>query len=243
MAHFYLIDGLDALGVGSHVVLDGDEGRHAVAVSRVRVGEKLMLGNGRGCVAQVTVENVEKARLSARILGIHSEAPPARRVILVQALAKSDRDERAIEAATELGVDAVIPWSAARSVSVWDAAKAIKGRQRWESIVREASKQSLRSFVPDVLPLCGTAEISSLCGASDVIVLDPTGDVPLADVSLESSRDVYLVVGPEGGLSPEELATLRQAGATVATLGRNILRTSTAGPSALAVLGRRLGRW
>jgi 16S rRNA (uracil1498-N3)-methyltransferase len=243
MAHFYLIDGLDALGVGSHVVLDGDEGRHAVAVSRVRVGEKLMLGNGRGCVAQVTVENVEKARLSARILGIHSEAPPARRAILVQALAKSDRDERAIEAATELGVDAVIPWTAARSVSVWDAAKAIKGRQRWESIVREASKQSLRSFVPDVLPLCGTAEISSLCGASDVIVLDPTGDVPLADVSLESSRDVYLVVGPEGGLSPEELATLRQAGATVATLGRNILRTSTAGPSALAVLGRHLGRW
>jgi 16S rRNA (uracil1498-N3)-methyltransferase len=243
MAHFYLLDSLDAFGVGDQVVLDGDEGRHAVAVSRVRVGENLRLGNGRGCVAQVTVESVEKARLSARILGIHSEAPPARRAILVQALAKSDRDERAIEAATELGVDAVIPWSAARSVSVWDAAKAIKGRQRWESIVREASKQSLRSFVPDVLPLCGTAEISSLCGASDVIVLDPTGDVPLADVSLESSRDVYLVVGPEGGLSPEELATLRQAGATVATLGRNILRTSTAGPSALAVLGRRLGRW
>jgi 16S rRNA (uracil1498-N3)-methyltransferase len=243
MAHFYLIDGLDALGVGSHVVLDGDEGRHAVAVSRVRVGEKLMLGNGRGCVAQVTVESVEKTRLTALIQTIRTDAAPARRVTLIQALAKSDRDERAIEAATELGVDAVMPWSAARSVSVWDASKAIKGRQRWESIVREASKQSLRSFVPDVFPLGGTADIASLCEASNVVVLDPTGDVPLPDVTLEGSRDVYLVVGPEGGLSPEELATLRQAGATVASLGRNILRTSTAGPTALAVLGRQLGRW
>jgi 16S rRNA (uracil1498-N3)-methyltransferase len=243
MAHFYLIDGLDALGVGSHVVLDGDEGRHAVAVSRVRVGEKLMLGNGRGCVAQVTVESVEKTRLTALIQTIRTDAAPARRVTLIQALAKSDRDERAIEAATELGVDAVMPWSAARSVSVWDASKAIKGRQRWESIVREASKQSLRSFVPDVFPLGGTADIASLCEGSNVVVLDPTGDVPLPDVTLEGSRDVYLVVGPEGGLSPEELATLRQSGAIVASLGRNILRTSTAGPTALAVLGRQLGRW
>ena len=163
----------------------------------------------------------------------------------MQALAKGDRDELAVQAATELGVDGVIPWSSARSVSRWDAAKAVKNRERWQTIAREATKQSVRPWMPVVEPLATTGQLAARADESTVLVLDPTGEHALTALTAAELGpcDVLIVVGPEGGIAPEERDALLAAGARSVRLGASVLRTSTAGPAAIAVLSAALGRW
>jgi len=163
-------------------------------------------------------------------------------VILAQALAKGDRDELAVQAATELGVDAVIPWSAGRSISRWEGAKVQKGVDRWIAVTREASKQSMRPWLPDVLDLVSTKQLARLTTETRMLVLEPTASARLTDLELDG-RDLVVVVGPEGGLSPDEVDALAAAGAEPVRLGDEVLRTSTAGPAAIAVLNAKLGRW
>ena len=163
-------------------------------------------------------------------------------MFLAQALAKGDRDELAVQAATELGVDGVIPWTAARSISRWEGAKIAKGRDRWSAVVREASKQSLRAWIPDVLDLVTTKQLVRLAEGARMLVLEPTAEQALGELEV-GAEDLILVVGPEGGISPQELDALAAAGASVVRLGDEVLRTSTAGPAALAVLNVKLHRW
>jgi 16S rRNA (uracil1498-N3)-methyltransferase len=233
MASLYLDPELEPADaeIGARVTLRGDEARHAIAVARVRTGERIAIADGAGFVVRGPVVEVDGGRLSIEVDEARHDPEPEPRLWLAQALAKGDRDELAVQAATELGVSGVIPWRAERSVSRWDGPKAAKGRERWAAIVREATKQSIRSRVPRVLPLD-----SPLPGL--VLVLDPTADLALTAVELPAEGDVTLVVGPEGGLTARELAL----GAPV-RLGSEVLRTSTAGPAALAVLNARLGRW
>ena len=237
MASLYLNPSLEIAVVGALVVLEGDEAQHANSVARARVGERLSIGNGRGLLVSGTVSALDPFELL--VDEVHDEPPASPQLWLVQALAKGGRDELAVQAATELGVTGVVPWAAERSVTRWDGPKLDKGRARWQSIVREASKQAVRAWVPEVEPLVTTAAI-----AGDVLlVLDPTAQVALTSVALLEQGRIALVVGPEGGISPRECALLEQRGATRVRLGTEILRTSTAGPAAIAVLNARLGRW
>ncbi|MFT2816516.1 16S rRNA (uracil(1498)-N(3))-methyltransferase [Leifsonia sp. A12D58] len=252
MAHFYLDESLqpDACAPGALVSIGGSEAKHAVTVSRVRPGESLLLGNGHGLIVSGTVVTAEPGELTLRVdeATLHAAATP--RIRLVQALAKGDRDEMAIQAATELGVDGVIPWIAARSISRWEGAKIAKGRERWATIVREASKQSIRPWLPVVEDLTTTKQLVKLAGETRMLLLDPTAsarltqfDATAAGTQGEAERDIVLVVGPEGGIAPSELAQLEAAGATQVRLGDTVLRTSTAGPAALAILNATLNRW
>jgi 16S rRNA (uracil1498-N3)-methyltransferase len=250
VAHFHLADDLDAadLAVGRVVALGPQESRHAVTVSRVRAGEGLLVGDGRGTIASCTVTAADPQRLELRVESVETHPAPSPRVVLVQALAKGDRDELAVQAATELGVDAVIPWQAQRSVSRWEGAKVAKGRERWRAIVREAVKQSIRPRVPEVEALATTRDLVRLAATARVLVLDPTAEARLSRLDLAApadgpAADVLLVVGPEGGISPAEVQALRAAGAVPVALGSGILRTSTAGPAALALVNAALGRW
>lgn len=243
MAHHYIVDEVYSLATGERITLSGAEGRHAASVSRVRVGEHLSITNGRGLLAQVTVESVGKVDVELLVDSVAEMEPQRPAIALVQALAKGDRDERAIEAATELGVTSVIPWQASRSVSRWDADKATKGVARWQTIVREASKQSIRSWIPAVAELASTKDVCDLAASSSVLVLAPEGDSQLADIEFVPGREVIIVVGPEGGITPEELGQFRAAGAHLVSLGANILRTSTAGVAAIAALNQILERW
>lgn len=245
MASLYLVETLDGVAVGHSVTLEGAEGRHAVSVARVRAGESLRLGDGRGTLVSGAVESVGKDTLTLTVSEVRTEDAPVPSLTLVQALAKGGRDEMAVQAATEIGVDRIVPWSAARSVSRWDGAKVEKGRSRWAAIAHEASKQAIRSRVPTVEAPETTTQLTSLPTASRVVlVLDPVGDVrlsawePPADVA-----EIVLVVGPEGGIDGSEFDRLVDAGAVRVRLGDTVLRTSTAGPAALAVLQTRLGRW
>lgn len=226
---------------GDELELTGSEAHHAAAVRRVRQGEAVTLGDGRGTWLDGEVTEVEPKRVRIRVTAARVEDPARPRVVLAQALAKGDRDELAVQAATELGVDEVVPWQAARSISRWEGAKARKGRERWQAIVREAAKQAHRAWVPEVGEVSTTAQLAARAGL--LLVLDPWTDVPLSGVALEGAGAITLVVGPEGGIAPEELERLEAAGARRVRLGTTVLRTSTAGPAALAVLNARLGRW
>ena len=243
MALHFVDDAAEGAEPGDHVALTGAEAHHAAAVRRVRVGEQVTLGDGRGTWLTGICASVAPREVVVEITGREVVPPPAGRVTLVQALAKGDRDELAVQAATELGVDEVIPWQAARSVSRWDAAKAEKGRARWATIAREAGKQAHRAWLPDVAPIVTTRQLAQRAETAHLLVLEPTASVALSSLALEPDRDVVLVVGPEGGIAPEELQALDAAGAVQVRLGATVLRTSTAGPAALALVNTALARW
>jgi len=239
--HFLVESSTDA-AVGDVVSLTGAEAKHAAVVRRLRVGEAVTVGDGAGVwlsgVAEAVSPTLVEVRIEERIE--HPASTP--RIVLVQALAKGDRDELAVQAACELGVDEIVPWQAARSVSRWEGPKAVKGRERWATIVREAAKQAHRAWVPDVVAPVSTAQLVTRASVDRVLLLDPTASVRLSELEPDG-RDIVLVVGPEGGISDEELARLADAGAERVLLGDTVLRTSTAGPAAIALLSVALGRW
>jgi len=219
----------------SEVILTGDEAKHAVAVRRMRIGEAIAVTNGVGLKLRGTVSALEKNSLTIEVIETIQESEPKLKFILVQALAKGDRDELAIQAATELGVFEVIPWKASRSVSIWEGKKREAGRSRWQQIVLEAAKQSLRSFVPHVREIMTTNELAIALSSFDLaLVLDLSGNKSLKDLALPDQGTVAIIVGPEGGISAEELEKL--GAAQRVNLGSNVLRTSTAGPAVLAAL-------
>lgn len=244
MALHFVVDEAGSARPGDTIALTGAEAHHAAAVRRVRVDEAVTLGDGRGAWLSGVVTAVAPKQVDVRVTGREQVDAPAPRFVLVQALAKGDRDELAVQAATELGVDAIVPWQASRSVSRWDA-KAEKGLARWRTIVREAAKQAHRAWIPDVEGVARTADLVSRAGSALVLVLEPSASVRLTEVAAETSdaRDVVLVVGPEGGIAPEELSALEDAGARLVRLGDTVLRTSTAGAAAISVLSAAHGRW
>ena len=184
MSHLYLDESLDLADVapGATVHLSGDEARHAVTVSRVRRGERIAIGDGRGTLVHGAVASTGQRELALEVDEVIVEEASSPRLILVQALAKGDRDELAVQAATELGVDAVVPWQAARSVSRWEGPKAEKGRLRWVSIVREAVKQSIRAWLPTVLPVTATAGLPAALEGCRMLLLEPTATTPLTEL-------------------------------------------------------------
>ena len=238
----FLVESLAGVAAGETVRLDGDEGRHAVVVRRLRVGEELVLADGAGTTAHCVVATTEKAALAATVLTVESSPPLAPHVTVVQAIPKGDRADLAVEALTEVGVDRIVPWAAARCVAVWRGDRAEKALARWRSTAREAAKQSRRAWLPDVTPQATTDEVVTLLRTADLaVVLHEDADVPLSALAVQDAASVVVVVGPEGGLSPEELAAF--APAAVCRLGPTVLRTSTAGTAAVAALLSRTERW
>ena len=244
MALHFVTDDASTAGVGDVVVLTGPEAHHAAAVRRVRVDEAVTIGDGRGIWLEGVVTAVAPKQVDVLVTARAEVSAPTPRIVLVQALAKGDRDELAVQAATELGVDAIVPWQAARSVSRWDA-KADKGLARWRTIVREAAKQAHRAWIPELEGVARLADLVARARDARVLVLEPSADERLTAVASGSvdDRDIVLVVGPEGGIAPEELAALEEAGARLVRLGDTVLRTSTAGAAAISVLSATTGRW
>lgn len=234
---------LGGIAVGATVRLDGPEGRHATTVRRTRVGERLTVADGRGRSVTGAATHVEPGRLDLLVEEVGDEPEQHPRLVLVQALAKGDRDEQAVEAATECGVDEVVPWQAARSIVQWRGPRGEKAWRKWEAVILAATKQSRRTRTPVLAPAVTTRELAErVRGAAAAYVLHEEATTPLAGTTLPADGDVLLVVGPEGGIGDEELAVLTAAGAMPARLGATVLRSSSAGPAALAVLSAA-GRW
>lgn len=249
----YLVPGgcLDGVAAGARLTLDGPEGRHAATVRRTRPGERVDVADGSGRMAEAVVTGVDRDRVTLRVEGLVEHVSRQPRLVLVQALAKGGRDELAVETATELGVDAVIPWQAARCVVVWSGERGEKSRRRWEDTVRAAAKQSRRSDLPPVAPAVATTALAgrirqTTAGGGIALVLHEESGTALAGLDLPadgSPVEVLVVVGPEGGIGADELGVLSAAGGQAVRLGPQVLRSSSAGSAALAVLSVRLGRW
>ena len=234
--------------VGELAVLDGKEGHHAATVRRIRVGERVLLGDGAGGLADTVVSAAEKNRLELTVQSRSEMPPPTPAVTLVQALPKADRSELAVELATEAGVDAVVPWQSSRCVARWEGPQAVKGVAKWRSTAAEAAKQSRRAYIPEVAELHDSRSVYALVGdiverGGIVAVLHEEATSAFRDLPFGEVPEVAIVVGPEGGLDDREVAALTAAGATPVVLGPTVLRTSTAGAVALGALGVLTSRW
>jgi 16S rRNA (uracil1498-N3)-methyltransferase len=244
---------VDALpDTGALAVVDGDEGFHAATVRRIRPGEELTLGDGAGGLASCVVEQAGREGLRARVLECWSVAPGRPPVTVVQALPKSERSELAIELATEAGADAFLAWQASRCVASWQGARLDKGLRRWRAVARSAARQSRRAHIPRVDGVLSTPALTQLirdevAGGAAVLALHESATDRLADVLADSAagqpNSLLLVVGPEGGIAPDEIAALTGAGAVSVRLGPQVLRTSTAAAVALGALGVLTSRW
>ena len=256
----------ELLAGASTVRLDGPEGRHAALVRRLQPGELLDLTDGRGLVAHCVVLRTQGPVLDLEVREAREEAAPSPRLTVVQGLAKGDRGETAVETMTEIGVDVIVPWSASRSITQWKGDRGAKSLEKWRGTAREAAKQSRRGWWPEVAEPATTAAVAKLLATATLpIVLHEEARLALADVRPPGGSDdvldgvqaadgvgsaggceaaeIVLVVGPEGGISPEELARFVEAGAESYRMGPTVLRTSTAGTAAAAVLLARSGRW
>ena len=240
----HLVPSLAGVGVGDEVEVAGDEAHHAVAVRRLRVGESIVLTDGSGTAATAPVASTGKRVFAASVTDVSTAVPAEPEVVVVQALPKGERGELAVEVLTEVGVARIVPWAAARSVAVWKGERAAKSLAKWRSTAREAAKQARRSWFPEVTELAGTADLAALVAGADLaVVLHEDASVPLATLDVPATGRIVVVVGPEGGLTDDEVATLVAAGATSVRLGAEVLRTSTAGIAAVAALLSRTPRW
>ena len=250
---------LDQQVPGSAFVLEGGEARHAVTVKRIAVGETVDIADGAGKRLTGAVTAVAPGQLTVECMDLAEEPRPGTRLVLVQALAKGDRDELAAETATELGIDAVIPWQAERSIVRWKAERAAKAHAKWQSVVTAAAKQARRAWIPEVRAAVDGAGLQAAVATADLAVIlhedavrplrlvleswldtSASGEVMAGDAG---AREVLLIVGPEGGISPREVTRLCDAGAVTALLGHHVLRSSTAGPAATVLANDILGRW
>ena len=226
--------------VGTQLLLSGDEGRHAAVVRRIRPGEPIMIGDGRGRGVRGLVVEIGPSGLIVEVAD-HIEAPEEPRLLVAaQALAKGDRSELAVEMMTEMGISEIIPWQASRSIVRWSEERAARSLTRWRSTVREAAKQSRRLNVPRVSEPVTTRQLAQRVANADLaLLLHGEADESIAEVDLPAAGTVLIIIGPEGGISADELGELTRAGARPVTISDGVLRTSTAGVVALAALKLR----
>ncbi|MDL4771393.1 MULTISPECIES: 16S rRNA (uracil(1498)-N(3))-methyltransferase [Thermomonosporaceae] len=229
---------------GDRVVLGGAEGRHAATVRRLRSGERVDLTDGAGLLAECVVVETGRAALTLDVLARHHQPPPEPRLVVVQALPKGDRGELAVETMTEVGVDEIVPWAASRCVTQWRPERRDKALARWRNTAREAAKQARRTRLPEVADLAATPAVAGrIAAASLALILHEEADAPLSAVEPPATGEIVLVVGPEGGITDEELDRFAASGGRATRLGPTVLRTSTAGVAAASVLLAATGRW
>ncbi|WP_369133537.1 16S rRNA (uracil(1498)-N(3))-methyltransferase [Modestobacter sp. I12A-02662] len=234
---------LDELPDGDVVTVGGAEGRHAADVLRLTVGERVRVGDGRGLLVEGTVAAAAAGELQVQVLARHHVPAPDPEFVLVQALPKGDRGPLAVDLATELGVDRVVPWTAARCVTRWREDRVDKGLARWRAAARAASKQARRPRVPEVTGPMSTRQVCGMLADVDLaLVLHEQARDPFTRVEVPATGTIAVIVGPEGGLTDGEVVAFRAAGARSVRLGGEVLRTSTAGAAALAALSVRT-RW
>ena len=229
--------------VGTHLMLAGNEGRHAAVVRRIRPQEMIMIGDGRGRAVRGMVVEVGPSSVVVEVAQYLATPAEPRRFVAVQALAKGDRSELAVEMMTEMGVTEIVPWQASRSIVRWSEERGVRSLNRWRATVREAAKQSRRLNVPQVSEPVTTRLLSQLVAGADLtLMLHEEAEHSIIEVDLPKAGTVLIIIGPEGGISADERDELTRAGAQPVSVSDGVLRTSTAGVVALAGLKLRRGR-
>lgn len=230
--------------------IHGAEAKH-ISVRRLKVGGEIYLANGLDQVVRARLMHVDPREVHARVLRAEQRPRPRPHVTVVQALPKSDRAELAVDLMTEAGVDEIVPWAATNCVARWQGeAKVAKARAKWQAAAREAAKQARRAWIPPVADLHSSAEVEQLIretvaagGVAAVLHEEETAPFAAFARGAADAEKVVFIVGPEGGVSPEEVAAFRAAGASAVVLGPTVLRSALAGAAAISALGPLTARW
>ncbi|MCL1907082.1 MAG: 16S rRNA (uracil(1498)-N(3))-methyltransferase [Propionibacteriaceae bacterium] len=226
---FFVADIPLTVELGSTVVVDGAEAHH-MSVRRIRLGEVVTLTNGEGRGVTGVVNELGKDHAEVVVADILIDTHRTPRVTIVQALPKKDRTDQAIDLMTEVGVEGIIPWQASRSIVKWEGDKAETNRARWQKIARESSKQARRLSFPTIGPLMQTAEVVDLITASScTLIMHEKALTPIAFTTPHPPGQCLIIIGPEGGLTHEEVEAFELAGGVTCSMGPTVLRTSTAG--------------
>jgi len=236
MFTLFFVDDLPTT-VGSSYEFANDDANHAIRVLRMQEGAEFMLSDGKGAWSQVVATEVKKKSMQVQILDSGFQDPLATTITVVQAIPKGDRAKEAIELLTEAGVDRIVPWLSTRSIG--------KGSEKFAITAREASKQSRRFRIPEVTDMATTAQICEAIKISDLaIAFHESATTKLSDqVSSHNVEHLLIIIGPEGGLTDEEIDAFTQAGAKVALMGRPILRSAHAGIAAVSAVSALLKVW
>ena len=223
--------------VGASYSFNSEDANHAIKVLRIEAGEIFRVSDGNGGWANVQVNEVTKRSLETTVLEVGRQEPLEIQFTVVQALPKSDRAKEAVELLTEAGADVIVPWLANRSISRTEVIS------KFATTAREASKQSRRLFIPQLHETVKEKGVIDLIKSADLaLVFHESAQVKLSEIVTPQTKpkNVVVVIGPEGGLTDEELAAFAAAGAHVAGLGRPILRSAHAGLAALSAVNSLL---
>ena len=230
-----------SLGTGTTIEVTGDEAHHAIKVLRVSLGEEILLADGGGAWVRGSVESIDKKSFKVQVLERGIAAPELPGLIVVQALMKSDRAKEAIELLTVAGATTIIPWQADRSIAKWQDDLGAK----WFATSVAAAKQSRRLILPEIEGPITTNQIAKRFGGqSNLLILHESATIKISDAAKHFSHGpIVLVIGPEGGITGEELGFFGAAGGKVVLLGNEIFRSAHAGFAALSAISALTGRW
>jgi 16S rRNA (uracil1498-N3)-methyltransferase len=231
----------DQINHGSTQTLDKDDAHHAIKVLRLKLGEVIKISDGVKKWVSGSIIEISKKELTISISerGDFEEKKPE--LVLVQAVTKSERNKEMLELAIEAGVDRIIPWQAERSISKWQSDSA----QKWEIGIKEACKQARQVRLPKLMPMLTTAGVVQLLSKdARIIVFHESASEKFTQLQLpESLASIYLVIGPEGGISQSELSIFENGGSKIVRLGETVLRSAHAGFAAISAVQTKLGRW
>ena len=232
---------VEQLSAGTTQELGGDEGHHAVAVMRLGIGEQIKIADGAGNWVSGTITEVNKKSLKIDVAQRGSAQAGKPELIVVQAVTKSDRTKEMLELLTVGGADQIIPWQAERCISKWKNDSA----QKWQSAIKDAAKQSRRVKLPVLGDEVTTNQLIKLFQPADkVVILHENASTGISQLNLSNEFvRVILIIGPEGGVSDNEISQLESAGAVTARMGELVLRSAHAGFAALSAVQSSIGRW
>jgi len=231
----------DQISTGQRQVLESDEAHHAIKVLRLNIGEIIKISDGVGKWVSGPIVEIAKKELYVSITerGQIQAAKPE--LVLVQAITKSDRNKEMLELAVEAGVDRIIPWQSERSISKWQS----DSEEKWQVGIKQSCKQARQTKLPNLMQVMSTAELVKTIGSGGYgIVFHEEASTKFSELTIPNSQSsVYLVIGPEGGISEQELLSFQNNGSKVVRLGDTVLRSAHAGFAALSAVQTKLGRW
>jgi 16S rRNA (uracil1498-N3)-methyltransferase len=232
---------IDQISSGSTQELSGDEGHHAVKVMRLQIGEQIKIADKLGNWVSGAITEVGKKSLKINVSERGNAEHLKPELILVQAVTKSDRTKEMLELLTVAGADQIIPWQAQRCISKWKS----DSTDKWLTTIKESAKQARRVKLPVLSDAVTTNQLVKLFQVEDqIIVLHESAQSNISQIKfVESTKRIFIVIGPEGGISEEEIAQLTSAKAVVVRMGENVLRSAHAGFAALSGIQTLIGRW
>jgi 16S rRNA (uracil1498-N3)-methyltransferase len=238
MLTLFFVDNLPT-AVGTQYEFSNEDSHHAIKVLRMAAGEIFNLSDGKGTWSRVVIENVNKKTMTVKVLESGFQEALPTQFTVVQAIPKGDRIKESIELSTEGGADRIVMWKSERSIG-----RIEDKLEKLQHTAREASKQSRRFRIPEV----GSAAIrdhviDEIAKADLALIFHESATMRLSQVVTPGPKKVLAIIGPEGGLTDDEVEAFAVAGAKVVLMGRPILRSAHAGLAALAAINTALSVW